>query len=626
MSSDGAVSRLGAVPVCAACGYEAAEAVKFCPECGAAVASSGHEQRKVVTVLFCDVVGSTALGESVDPEALRTLLARYFARMKAVVERHGGVVEKFIGDAVMAVFGLPAVHEDDALRGLRAALEMQLALAELGIEGRIGVNTGEVVTGTAERLATGDAVNVAARLEQAAGPGEILLGASTLRLARDAIDAEPVDPLPEGEAGAGAGLAAPVRPQRDARAIVRLPARRAPSLSCRRSLTPSRASRRRRAASWSPCVGPAGVGKSRLTAELLARIDATVVRGRCPSYGEGITYWPVVEVLKQLESRRPELELDDAAARGARHAARRRGRLFDRRDRLGISQAARGGRRPGPLVAIFDDIQWGEEAFLDLVEHLAFVSTGVPILLAVHGPARAARPARRLGRSGPARAARHRGGAAAAGDAARREAAPPAARERILAAAGGNPLFVEEMAAMLHESGGGEVVVPPTLQALLAARLDQLDPAERTILEYGAVEGEIFHRSAVQALTPPSTRLTTRLTALVRRELIRPDKTQVAGDDAFRFRHLLIRDAAYDATPKAKRADLHERLTGWLEERGAGLVELDELLGHHLEQAYRYRAELGPSTITHACSPGGRPSASEPRRAGRTCARTPRRP
>ena len=183
------------MPVCIVCGSEVAEAFKFCPECGASAAPSGHELRKVVTVLFCDVVGSTAIGEALDPEALRALLARYFERMKAIVERHGGVVEKFIGDAVMAVFGLPVVHEDDALRGLRAAAEMRLAFAELGIEGRIGVTTGEVVTGTEERLVTGDMVNVAARLEQAAPPGQVLLGEATLLLARDAVEVEPVEPL-----------------------------------------------------------------------------------------------------------------------------------------------------------------------------------------------------------------------------------------------------------------------------------------------------------------------------------------------------------------------------------------------------------------------------------------------
>src|SRR5205807_5699258 len=177
--------------VCATCGNEAAEPFKSCPECGApaAAAAAAREQRKVVTVLFCDVTGSTSLGEALDPESLRALLARYFERMKTIVERHGGSVEKFIGDAVMAVFGVPVVHEDDALRAVRAALEMRVVFPELGVEGRIGITTGEVVTGTAERLATGDAVNVAARLAQAARPGQILIGGEALSLTRALVAA-----------------------------------------------------------------------------------------------------------------------------------------------------------------------------------------------------------------------------------------------------------------------------------------------------------------------------------------------------------------------------------------------------------------------------------------------------
>ena len=179
--------------VCASCGHENTVAARFCEACGAVLEGGSDERRKVVTVLFCDVVGSTALGESVDPEALQALLAGYFDRMKAIVEAHGGSVEKFIGDAVMAVFGVPALHEDDALRAVRAAAEMHAAFPALGIRGRIGVNTGEVVTGTQERLATGDAVNVAARLQQAAEPDEVLIGDATEQLVRGAAELEAVD-------------------------------------------------------------------------------------------------------------------------------------------------------------------------------------------------------------------------------------------------------------------------------------------------------------------------------------------------------------------------------------------------------------------------------------------------
>ena len=287
--------------ICANCGLDNPVGARFCNGCGAALATTGalREARKTVTVLFCDVTGSTALGESTDPEALRALLARYFERMKAIVESHGGTVEKFIGDAVMAVFGIPAVHEDDALRACRAAVEMRDALPELGIGGRIGVNTGEVVTGTEERLATGDAVNVAARFEQAAAPGEVLIGDMTHALVHEAVVAEHVEPLTlKGKSEAVPAyrlLSVLDAPERShlSRFVGRGPELAQIADAWKRART-------EKSCELVTVVGDAGVGKSRLAAEALAAVEARVVRGRCLPYGEGITYWPVVEVVKQL--------------------------------------------------------------------------------------------------------------------------------------------------------------------------------------------------------------------------------------------------------------------------------------------------------------------------------------
>ena len=354
------------------------------------------------------------------------------------------------------------------------------------------------------------------------------------------------------------------------------------------------------------------MGKSRLAAEFLAAADATVVRGRCLSYGEGITYWPVVEVLKQLEAQRSRLELDPAAADALAALLGQDGTSSTDEIAWAFRKLLEAVAAERPVVAVFDDIQWGEDVFLELLEHVAFLSTGAPILLLCM-----ARPElldRRSGWGGVLRLqplAPEEAEALMESRIGGRELDADV-RERILRAAGGNPLFVEEMAAMVQASGDGEVEVPPTLQALLTARLDQLDRPERSVLERGAVEGEVFHHGVVQALTPEEPRLTTQLTALVRKELIRPDRPLFAGEDAFRFRHLLMRDAAYEALPKAERAELHEQFADWLEEHGAELVELDELLGYHLEQAYRYRQELGQADA--------RASARRPgRRAARSC-------
>jgi class 3 adenylate cyclase len=540
------------------------------------VTSGAH--RKVVTVLFCDVVGSTALGESVDPEALQGVLARYFERMKAIVESHGGSVEKFIGDAVMAVFGVPVAHEDDALRACRAAVEMRDALPDVHVEGRIGIDTGEVLVGTEERLATGDAVNVAARLEQAAETGEVLIGAETLALVVDTVEVDEERRLEVK------GKSEPVAAY--------------PLLAVRAAAERSHASRfvgrerelQQLADAWDRAlagprcelvtvVGDPGVGKSRLVAEALA--DARVVRGRCLSYGDGITYWPVVEVVKQL----------DALPEDERAASTIRSLLGETDTAAGTDEIAWAFRKlleeQAPLTVCFDDIQWAEETFLDLVESTALLSTGAPLLLLCM-----ARPELLDRRPGWPTTLRLEPLAEQEATALVGEGLPDEVRQQIVRASGGNPLFLTEMVA-LSDAGQADVEVPASLRALLAARLDQLDGPERRVLERGAVEGELFHRGTVQALAPEETEVTPRLAALVRRDLVSPDTPVLPREDAYRFRHLLIRDTAYDALPKATRADLHRRFAAWLQEYGESLVELDEILGYHLEQAARYLDELG---------------------------------
>ncbi len=532
-----------------------------------------------MTVLFCDVTGSTALGESTDPEALRALLARYFERMKGIVEFHGGTVEKFIGDAVMAVFGIPQLHEDDALRAVRAAQDMRAVLPELGVEARIGVNTGEVVTGTEERLATGDAVNVAARLEQAAKPNEVLFGEATLQLVREAVEAEPVEPLElKGKATPlSAYRLLSVGDEAERRHERRFVGRKREL----HFLTEAWGrGNYERSCQLVTVIGDAGVGKSRLAAEFLADLDARVVHGRCLSYGEGITYWPVVEVVKQLDA----LPSDPAAARAIRSL------LGETDEGTSAEEIAWAFRKLleecAPLICIFEDIHWAEEALLDLIEHIALLSGGAPVLLVC-----LARPELVERRPQWPVALRLKPLSDDEVNALLPATISAELSDKITRAAGGNPLFLTEMAAMAREATG-ELAVPPNLHALLAARLERLEIPERSVLERAAVEGEIFHRGAVQAMSDDG-QITPRLAALVRREVIRPDTPLVPAEDAFRFCHLLMRDAAYEALPKASRADLHERFVGWLEQRGRSLVELDEILGHHLEHAARYRAELG---------------------------------
>ena len=540
--------------------------------------------RKVVTVLFCDLTGSTAIGERTDPEALRTLMNRYYEAARAVLERHGGTVEKFVGDAVMAVFGIPVATEDDALRAVRAAVELRDHVHGLGLEARIGVNTGGVVAGEGDTLVTGDAVNVAARLEQAAAAGEVLLGDETARLVRDAVETEPVSLTVKGKAD-------PVAAHRllalDATAAGRARHLERPMVGRERERERLRAdfadAAEARTCRLFTLIGPAGVGKSRLVADFLEHVDgsARVARGRALSYGEGITYWPLVEILVQLGIDPDEAIVSSPADTQLATRAR-------------LERAA----EEQPLVVVLDDLQWAEAPVLDLIEHVADWSREAPIfLLCVARPELLdLRPGWGGGKLNATSVLLEPLGAtesaALVDDLLAGLELEPVVRDRILGTAEGNPLFLEELASLAREAGG-HADLPPTIQAVLQARLDSLDERERSVIERGAVEGKVFHRGAVTALAPEALRedVPGRLLSLVRKELVRPDRTQIAGDDAYRFRHLLIRDTAYEALPKAVRADLHELFADWLGEHGE-LLELDEIVGYHFEQAARNLREL----------------------------------
>jgi len=646
--------------VCANCGTQNPAEARFCFSCGAALEILGPaaaETRKTVTVLFCDLVGSTAMGEQLDPETLRSLLSRSFDRVSAIVESHGGVIEKFIGDAAMAVFGIPRVHEDDALRAVRAAAEIRDALqAVAGVGGgaavawRTGIATGEVVAGDAgagSRLVTGDAVNVAARLQQTAQPGEILITAETHRLVRDAVQVEPL-----GEV-AVKGRKAPIDAFRllvvdrsaaghERRLDSPMVGRERPRRLLDEVFTEVRDDR---VCHLFTILGSAGVGKTRLVNEFVTSLGdrARVVHGRCLSYGEGITYWPVSEIVRgatgigQTAGGDPAADLariaelmgenddrDRIAERVGEAIGLTRGEPVPDETPWAIRSFLEGLARDLPLVVVLEDLQWGQPLLLDLVEHIADWSRDAPILLIVLARQELLelRPAWGGGKRSatiislePLNAEE----TARLIDNLLGEAELPATVfDRIRSAAEGNPLFVEELLEMLIDDGAlarkngnwtasrdlANLAVPPTIQALLSARLDGLAGPDRAVLERGAVEGTVFHRDAVAALTADGLResIGPTLLTLTRREFVAPDRAELAGREAFRFRHQLIRDAAYQAIAKQSRAELHERFADWLESAlGERLNEYRPILAYHLEQAARYRRELDPAdpTLSH---------------------------
>ncbi len=648
----GASATAGAVSnsrVCGVCGEENPRDFARCGTCGAALVDriTVHDTRKTVTVVFADPKPAMADGSAPRAEVLRDVMSRYFGEMQRVLDRHGATVEKFIGDAVMAVFGLPIRHEDDALRAVRAAADMQAALPALNqaflrdwglsLGNHIGVNTGEVVAGDAslgQRLVTGDIVNVAARLEQAAGAGEVFLGDLTYRLVRGAVQVEPVEPLTLK------GKAQPVPAHRlvKVRSATEAVIQRLDAPMVGREVESAALDQiYRRAAAERGCrlavvIADAGVGKSRLVREFTAArsAHASIIRGRCLPYGDGITFWPLAEAVREAAA----IAADDPPARalallealvGDLGVAARIGSAIGlSSDPYPVPEVFWGARRfleglarDRPVVMVIEDIHWAEATFLELIGHLVeSVEDAAVLLLCTSRPElldkepewgigeRGIRVV--LGPLGDAEAGRVVEGLL--GDV----GIDGAVRTRIVQAAAGNPLFVEQLLSMLIDDGTlverdgrwqatadlSSLAVPPTINALLAARLDLLAGDERSVIEPASVIGQSFAEGAVGHLAPDAVKPVVHdsLDALSRKQLVQANPASSVEEIGYRFPNILIRDAAYNGLLKRSRAVFHERFVAWaddLNRRQGREQEFEEILGYHLEQAYRYLSELG---------------------------------
>jgi len=615
------------MPYCAACGESLPAVGRFCPACGAPVeAKAPTEERKLATVLFADLVGSTELAGAQDPERTRALLDRFYEAMAAEIEAAGGTVEKFAGDAVMAAFGAPAAHEDDAERALHAALAMQRRLRELfggRLALRIGVNTGEVVVGRAREgssFVSGDTVNVAARLEQAAAPDEIVVGERTATAVRGAFEFDvPATVEAKGKPG---GVAC----RRLVRALSLMRPRGVGSLrrvfvGRERELdlleSAYHAVARGGEAHLVTLVGDAGVGKTRLVRELWGRLGAESPEplrrtGRCLSYGKGITYLPLAEALKEhfglLESDPPETLLGRLAGReilgltfgldvaGDLHPLVARDRLYEAWVRFLEELSAE-----RPTVLLVEDLHWAEEPLLDLLEHLVRNVRGPFLLLAT------ARPELfdfRPGWSGrEPRSTTIALEPLSAQDAGRMldellaTDLPAALRDILVERAEGNPFFVEELIGTLIDQGvlartdvgwiAGRMpagfVVPDSVHAVLAARIDLLGPAEKAALQAASVIGRVFWAGPVYELVEGAE---PRFRVLEERDFVRRRTTSsMLGEHEFVIKHALTREVAYGTLPKAKRARLHAAFAAWLEQAGGGRDEHAPLLAHHYVEA-----------------------------------------
>ncbi len=616
------------VRVCASCAHENREGAKFCEECaGSLAAVASFETRRTVTALFCDLVGSTSLGEDHDPELLRPILERYFAEMRSAVERHGGRVQKFIGDAVVAIFGVPLAHEDDGLRAVRAAIEMQERLETLNeavpirLAVRIGITTGEVFVPADDMPVIGDAMNTASRLQSAAEPGGVLIGEPTWRLVRNAVAAESVEPLH------AKGKAAPV-PAWRVLALHPVTTRNAtPFVGRERPMRQLEEALRdavdARASVLVTILAPPGVGKSRLAAAFAAEVGerATVLVGQTPSYGEGVTFAPLVELLAQAAGEPSGDAEAVAAALRERMAPQPDGRSVGDRlaQFLGVGAAvgadtAWAVRRllevlasERPLVVMLDDLHWAEPPMLDLADAVVERVHGPVLFLCLarselleQRPTWAAGKPRATTTTLPPLSpeeSRRIGELLLGSD------APVSIVARVCDTAEGNPLSLEQLTAMLADqgllvdgrwqgSGDAEVVIPGSLHALLTARLDRLDPGPRLTLELASIEGRRFRIAALHALaseTAPG-EVESAIASLDRSGLVQPED-EAAG--RWRFVHALVVEAAYRGLAKRRRAQLHEDLADWLMVADADQAEASESVARHLQRALRLREELG---------------------------------
>ncbi len=613
------------------------------------------QERKLVTVLFADIVGSTRIVGSVDPEVVRETLDRAFEALERVLVTHGATVEKFIGDAVMAVFGAPITHDDDPDRAVRAAFACRDAIASFGrvpLELRIGVNTGEVVAGGAAAtrvLVTGEAVNLGSRLEAAASAGEILVGPLTRQLtARGVrygeartIDAKGIGPV---ECWRAEALLTDVPDQHRG-----LEGMRAPLIGRDRELRLLREAYARiegeSRAYLVTVFGPAGSGKSRLIDEFVATLGtAQVRRGRCLPYGDAITFYPLLLILRADAGIEPKDSAEgalaklDAAVHEAfgdnpdAHTVQQRVSVLAGLARAedvmqdvapeDLAEELRWGlrryleRRAGsaPMTIVFEDIHWAEPAMLDLIEHLAEWSRAPLFLVCLARPdLRDVRPswgggatnaaAIDLSPLGPEDTRRLIAELLAIDD------LPEALRSDVVTRAEGNPLYVEEFLRMLMETGRVErrgdrwigagdlatLSVPPTLHGLISARLDRVSPEVKLLLQRGSLAGRLFSTAALGALGNGEAPKSELLREAVRRDLLLEADERTAGAGrVFRFKHVLIRDVAYGTLPKAERSRLHDRYGRWLEESlGDRSSEVEDIVAFHAEQAYLLARELG---------------------------------